>query len=60
MFSREDMELIEAVCREHGSKTAKVLSDLSNREPAWHDAEMREKLSPELMAYGIEEDADGL
>jgi len=33
---------------------------MSHKEPAWHYAVMREKLSPELMAYGSEEHADGL
>lgn len=60
VFSAGEMELIQVVCREFGGKSAKVLSDLSHREPAWHYAEMREKLSPELMAYGIEEDPDEL
>lgn len=60
VFSREELELIDSVCVELGDKTATVLSDLSHREPAWHYAGIMEKLSPELIAYGAEEDPDGL
>lgn len=60
VFSEDELKLIESVCVELGRKSAKVLSDLSHQEPAWYYAVMREKLSPELMAYGHEEDADGL
>jgi len=60
VFSEAELELVEAVCGELGRLSAKVLSDMSHKEPAWHYAVMREKLSPELMAYGSEEHADGL
>ena len=60
VFSTAELELIDAVCLDLGQMSATVLSDLSHKEPAWHYAVMREKLSPELMAYGCEEDADGL
>ena len=60
VFTREEQVLIDAVCAELGRKTAAALSDLSHKEPSWHYAAMREKLSPELIAYGHKEDPDGL
>ena len=60
VFPKEELKLIEAVCKELGRKTAKVLSDISHQEPAWHYAEMMHKLSPELIAYGQSEDPDEL
>ena len=60
VFSAEEKQLIDAVCAELGRKSAVALSDLSHREPSWHYAEMMGKLSPELIAYGAKEDADGL
>ena len=60
VFSKEELAVINVVCMQYGRKSAKELSDLSHREPAWHYAEMREKLSPELMLYGSSEDAEGL
>lgn len=60
VFSYEEIKLIEAVCGELGQKTAAVLSELSHKEPSWHYAEMMQKLSPELIAYGREEESDGL
>ena len=60
VFSKPELSLIEEVCSELGRKSATFLSDLSHKEPSWHYAPMREKLSPELMAYGCEEDAEGL
>ncbi len=60
VFAKQELTLIDAVCKELGRKTAKVLSDLSHKEPAWHYAGMMDKLSPELIAYGHEEDPDGL
>lgn len=59
-FSSEELKLIDAVCAGYGRKSAKQLSDVSHLEPAWHYAEMRDKLSAELMLYGGEEDAEGL
>ncbi len=59
-FSKEELEVINSVCAEFGRRSAKDLSDLSHREPPWHYAEMRAKLSPELMLYGSGEDAEGL
>ena len=59
-FTFEERGLIDAVCAELGRKTAAALSDLSHKEPSWHYAAMREKLSPELIAYGHKEDPDGL
>ena len=60
VFAEQELALIDAVCKELGRKTAKMLSDLSHKEPAWHYAGMMEKLSPELIAYGHAEDPDGL
>jgi hypothetical protein len=60
VFSKEELEIIGRVCGRHGRRTAKELSDSSHPEPSWHHAALREKLSPELMPYGAEEDADGL
>ncbi len=60
VFSKVELEIIDRVCSLYGRKTAKELSDLSHQEPSWHYAAMRDKLSPELMLYGAEEDADGL
>jgi hypothetical protein len=59
-FSKDEKEVIDAVCGQLGHKSAVVLSDISHKEPAWHYAGIREKLSPELIAYGCEEDAEGL
>lgn len=60
VFAKQELAVIDVVCKELGGKTAKVLSDLSHQEPAWHYAEIMEKLSPELIAYGHAEDPDGL
>jgi len=60
VFSPEECEIVESVCAELGRKTASALSQLSHNEPAWHYAKMRGKLSPELVAYGQQEDSDGL
>ncbi len=60
VFSKQELSLINEVCRELGRKTAAVLSDMSHDEPAWHYAGIMGKLSPELMAYGHTEDPDGL
>ena len=60
VFSFEERQLIDAVCADLGRKTAFALSELSHKEPSWHYAKMLEKLSPELIAYGQKEDAEGL
>ena len=60
IFSAEELQVIGRVCRAFGSKTAGYLSELSHREPAWHYAGHLEKLSPELMQYGADEDPEGL
>jgi uncharacterized phage-associated protein len=60
IFSKEELGIIEGVCSRYGRTSAKELSDLSHQEPSWHYADMREKLSPELMLYGASEDAEGL
>lgn len=60
VFSADERALIDEVCSDLGRKTAVALSDLSHKEPSWHYAEMMGKLSPELIAYGCEEDSDWL
>jgi len=60
VFSEDERVLIESVCIQLGRKSAKLLSDLSHDEPAWHYAGMLGKLSPELICYGAAEDSDGL
>lgn len=60
IFSEQELELIGRICRTHGDKTAAHLSEISHGEPAWHYAGHLEKLSPELMLYGREEDPEGL
>jgi uncharacterized phage-associated protein len=60
VFSFEEQQLIDAVCNQLGRKTAFALSELSHKEPSWHYAKMMDKLSPELIAYGHEEDSEGL
>ena len=60
VFTFEERGLIDAVCMELGRKTAAVLSALSHQEPSWHYATMQGKLSPELIAYGHQEDSEGL
>ena len=60
VFSKEELALIDAVCRGLGGKTATQLSSLSHQEPAWALAQDLQKLDPELMFYGSEEDPEGL
>jgi hypothetical protein len=60
VFSDVERALIDDVCAELGRKSAVALSELSHREPSWHYAEMMGKLAPELIAYGVKEDPDGL
>ena len=60
VFAKEELDLAERVCRRLGQKSAAQLSELSHANPAWHYAEMMQKLSPTLMAYGANEDPDGL
>jgi uncharacterized phage-associated protein len=59
-FSEDELQLINAVCRRFGRKTASYLSEISHDEPAWIHAEKLQKLSPALMCYGSKEDEDGL
>ena len=60
VFSESEVELANGVCQQLGQKSAASLSTLSHANPAWHYAEMMQKLSPTLMAYGASEDSDGL
>jgi len=59
-FSPEDRELIDRVCRRYGRSTATYLSEISHLEPSWANAGKMDKLSPELMHYGYQEDEEGL
>ena len=59
-FTPKELTLIDGVCRKLGGESASSLSDLSHQEPAWHYAEMMQKLSPELVLYGTQEDPDDL
>ncbi len=59
-FSPGELDVIERVCSTYGNWTAKALSDLSHKEPAWAAAAMLDKMSYSLMQYGIEEDSEGL
>jgi uncharacterized phage-associated protein len=60
VFSSDERGLVDAVCTELGSRTANALSILSHKEPSWHYATMQGALSPELIAYGHQEDSEGL
>ena len=60
IFSEDELKIADAVCSEMGGKSARQLSDLSHKDPAWHYADTLQKLSSSLMAYGSEEDPDGL
>lgn len=60
VFTPEELTLVNAICDELGSATAKFLSDKSHLEPSWYYAAMLEKLSPTLMVYGATEDPEGL
>lgn len=59
-FSESEHNIIAQVLQQYGRQTAAYLSELSHREPAWHYAGDLQKLSPELMYYGVEEDPEGL
>lgn len=59
-FSGDEFAIIDRVAAKLGSLTAKELSRLSHREPAWCEAEYLEKLDVELIPYGAEEDPDDL
>ena len=60
IFSEHEINLIDRICQNYGSKTASYLSNASHDEPAWHYAKLQNKLSPELMFYGASEDTEGL
>ncbi len=60
MFSEAELEMADRVCRRLGRKNASQLSELSHADPAWHYADLMQKLSPALMAYGASEDPDDL
>ena len=60
LFTKEEMATVNLVAEKLGKVSAVQLSDLSHKEPAWIEADMHEKLDPELMFYGQEEDSDGL
>lgn len=60
VFTTEELKTIESVCQKYGDKTAAYLSELSHLDPAWKYASEHDKLDPELMLYGFEEDPEGL
>ena len=59
-FSFEERQLVDSLCVELGRRSALDLSYFSHEEPSWHYAAMRDKLPPELIAYGHKEDPEGL
>lgn len=60
VLSDDELAVADAMCKVFGRKTAKQLSEISHEDPAWYYAEPLQKLSPTLMAYGSQEDPDGL
>lgn len=60
LFSADEIAIVEKVCHTMGMMTAKALSHASHFEPAWVYADDLGSLSPELMAYGAQEDPEGL
>jgi len=60
MFSDTEKESISEVVKLRGSKSAGELSKSSHKEPAWIEAKDLGELDPSLMAYGPEEDPEGL
>lgn len=60
VFSKDDLGIIAQVVKKYGKETAAVLSKTSHKEPAWKAAPKMEKMSATLMAYGAQEDPDGL
>lgn len=59
-FSGDELTIMKRICHQMGRLSAWKLSEISHQEPAWIYAEQLGSLSQELMAYGAEEDADGL
>lgn len=59
-FSEDELTVIESVCIELGRETATNLSEISHLEPAWINADQKQKLSGVLMHYGSSEDEEGL
>lgn len=59
-FNEAEMAIMKRVCHEMGRMSAKRLSEMSHQEPAWVYADRLGSLSLELMAYGAEEDPEGL
>ncbi len=57
VFLPQELQVLEHVCQRCGNQTASYLSELSHLEPAWHYAQLHDKLAAELMAYGYEEEA---
>ncbi len=60
VFTVDELQLLDRICQRYGNQTAGYLSELSHLEPAWHYAQLRAKLAPELMSYGYEETLEGL
>lgn len=59
-LSQTEIKTLNTIAAELGFKTAGILSDLSHQEPAWCYAKDKDKLDPDLMMYGHEENSDGL
>jgi uncharacterized phage-associated protein len=60
MLDENFSDIIDHVCLKYGSMTASTISELSHREPAWLSAEKNQKMDPVLIAYGCEEDPEGI
>ncbi len=60
MFTPEELQQMDEMCKTLGKKTAATLSRISHDEPSWACAEMLDKMSQDLMMYGAEESLDGL
>lgn len=59
-FTKEEKVIIDRICRKYGRSTATHLSEISHLEPSWANATNMDKINPELMFYGYEEDQEGL
>ena len=60
VFSKHELQTLALICETKGTTSAKALSEESHQEPAWAYAPPMDKLSPDLMSYGLSEDSDGL
>lgn len=60
LFTKDEVEIIDRVCKKLGRVTATKLSTISHLEPAWKSAVRFGELDPVLMRYGPKEDPEGL